>query len=126
TRVRTTEGNRRWVAAYAQLTLNPDGSVLGTSGSPTDITERKLAESAIQKLAAFPRVNPNPVLEFAADGTLTYSNDAARELAKSLGKEELLAILPPNPGAMAAECLVKGQKRLREEVRIDGRTISWS
>ena len=60
--------------------------MLGTSGSLTDITERKLAETAIQKLAAFPQVNPNPVLEFAADGTLTYANDAARAMAKSLGK----------------------------------------
>jgi PAS domain S-box-containing protein len=126
TRFLTKEGKVRWVEVYAQLTLNADGSVLGTSGSLTDITERKLAESAIQKLAAFPRVNPNPVLEFAGDGTLTYSNDAARELATSLGRDDLLSILPPNPGEIATECLLKGQKRLREEVCIQGRTISWS
>jgi PAS domain-containing protein len=60
---------------YAQLT---EQRQTGVSGSLTDITERKLAETAIQKLAAFPQVNPNPVLEFAADGTLTYANDSAR------------------------------------------------
>ena len=49
-------------------------------------SERKLAETAIEKLAAFPRVNPNPVLEFAFDGTLTYANDAARVVAINRGE----------------------------------------
>jgi len=126
TRFLTKNGKVRWVEIYAQPTLNPDGTILGISGSLTDVTERRLAESAIQKLAAFPRVNPNPVLEFDGEGTLTYSNDAACEMARSLGKEELLAILPPNAGAIARECLVSGDKRLREEVCHNGRTITWS
>jgi PAS domain S-box-containing protein len=126
TRFLTKNGKMRWVEVYSQLTLNADGTVLGTSGSLTDITERKIAETAIQKLAAFPRVNPNPVLEFALDGTLTYANDAARDLAKSLGREELLSILPSNAGAIARECLVTGQKKLRQEICIGERTISWS
>ena len=48
----------------------------------------------MSKLAAFPRVNPNPVLEFNADGTLSYANDAAFQLAKSLGKDQIPDILP--------------------------------
>ncbi|HTL59554.1 MAG TPA: response regulator [Candidatus Limnocylindrales bacterium] len=126
TRFLTKNGKIRWVEIYAQLTHNADGSTMGVSGSLTDITERKMAESAIQKLAAFPRVNPNPVLEFASDGTLTYANDAAREMAQSLGKEDLLQVLPPNAGAIARECLVTGLKQLRKEVVLDGRTITWS
>src|SRR6516164_1509176 len=89
TRLLTNNGKVRSVEVYAQLTLNSDGTVLGLSGSLIDVTERKLAEHAVQKLAAFPQVNPNPVLEFAADGSLTYSNEAARELARSFGKEDL-------------------------------------
>src|SRR5262245_14936852 len=46
-----------------------------------DTSDRKRAEMEIRKLAAFPRFNPNPVLEFAADGTLTYFNEAALEMA---------------------------------------------
>ena len=53
TRFLTNNGKIRWVEFYSQLTLNHDGTVLGTSGSLIDITERKLAETAIQKLAAF-------------------------------------------------------------------------
>ncbi|HLH52559.1 MAG TPA: ATP-binding protein, partial [Verrucomicrobiae bacterium] len=126
TRFLTKNGKVRSVEVYAQLTLNSDGTVLGLSGSLIDVTERKLAEHAVQKLAAFPQVNPNPVLEFASDGSLTYSNEAARELARSFGKEELLSVLPNDPGAIVKDCLATGQKRLREEVCIDGRTIIWS
>jgi two-component system cell cycle sensor histidine kinase/response regulator CckA len=126
TRFITKDGKIRWVEVYGQLSLGGEGQLLGISGSLTDITERKIAEIQIKKLAAFPRVNPNPVLEFSMDGTLTYSNDAALQMAKSLGHDELLSILPPNAGALARESLSSGQNRLREEVNINGRTITWS
>ena len=126
TRFLTNNGKVRWVEAYTQAALGPDGTLLGISGSLTDITERKLAESAIQKLAAFPRVNPNPILEFAGEGALTYANDAARELAKTLGKEDVLSILPPNAAELVRQSLHSGQKSLRKEVSVDGHTIAWS
>ncbi|HEV2391890.1 MAG TPA: response regulator [Verrucomicrobiae bacterium] len=126
TRFLTKNGTVRWVEVYAQRTFNPDGTVLGLSGSLTDITEHKQAEKAIQKLAAFPQVNPNPIFEFAADGSVTYSNDAAHDMARSLGKENLLEILPPSAAGIACECLASGEKRLREEVCLAGRTITWS
>ena len=126
TRFLTHGGKTRWVEVYSQLTLNNDRSILGVSGSLTDITERKIAETAIQKLAAFPQANPNPVLEFSADGALTYANESARVMAKSLGKEDVLAILPPGTEPIVRDCLTTGQKKLRQEVRINQRTITWS
>jgi signal transduction histidine kinase/DNA-binding response OmpR family regulator len=84
------------------------------------------SEVLIQKLAAFPQVNPNPILELTADGALSYANDAAREMAKALGKEDLLSLLPPNPAAAVRHCLVFDQRKLHEEVNINGRTITWS
>ncbi|EEF61974.1 response regulator [Pedosphaera parvula] len=126
TRILTKDGKTRWVDIYAQLTLNADGSILGSSGGFTDITERKQAETQIQKLAAFPKVNPNPVLEFDAEGLLTYFNDAALALAKSVGFAHPMAILPPSASDVSRQCLVSNQNRLREDVTISGRTISWS
>ncbi len=126
TRFLTKDGKVRWVEVYAQLTLNNDGSVLGTSGSLTDITERKQAETQIEKLAAFPRVNPNPVLEFDAEGTLTYFNDAAQEMARTLGHPHPRDILPPNSSDLARQSLACGQKKLNLEVSLGGKTISWS
>ncbi len=126
TRLLTKDGKVRWVELYMQLTLDNDGTVLGASGSLNDITERKEAEEQAQKLAAFPRVNPNPVLEFNADGALSYANDAALELARSLGKEQILDILPPNLPGIVRGCLAEGAKRLREEVSLNGHTLTWS
>jgi PAS domain S-box-containing protein len=126
TRFLTKDGKTRWVEIYSQVITNPEGRVSGISGSLTDITERKLAEIQIQKLAAFPRVNPNPVLEFSADGTLSYANDAALHLAKALGSDDVLSILPPKQKDLVRDSLSDGQTRLREEVRINGHTLAWS
>ena len=126
TRMVTRNGKLRWVEVYAQVSLNEQKDVNGISGTLTDITERKMAEIQIQKLAAFPRVNPNPVLEFAGDGTLSYANDAAMSLAKSLGTEQVLSILPANAGEIARDSLSLNQNVLRQEIQINGRTITWS
>jgi two-component system, cell cycle sensor histidine kinase and response regulator CckA len=126
TRLLTKDGKVRWVEIYAQLTLNNDGGILGTSGSLTDITDRKHAENQIQKLAAFPRVNPNPVLEFDAQGALTYFNDAAQELAAALGEAHPRDILPPNAPDLARQALGFNEKKLNVEVAKAGKTISWS
>src|SRR5215471_18069078 len=126
TRMVTRNGKIRWVEVYAQVSLNDPGEVSGISGTLTDITERKMAEIQIQKLAAFPRVNPNPVLEFAGDGSLSYANDAAMNLAKSFGTEELMSVLPADASEIARQCLSSNQKVLRQEIQLKGRTITWS
>jgi signal transduction histidine kinase/DNA-binding response OmpR family regulator len=77
-------------------------------------------------LAAFVELNPNPVLAFSSDGQLGYFNQAAREMAQSLGKEHPSAMLPPDCSAIIQTCLATGQKKLRVETTIGGRTFSWS
>jgi PAS domain S-box-containing protein len=124
TRYLAADGTFRWVEVYAQPTFDPN--VIGTSGTIRDITERKRAEAEIQKLAAFVRLNPDPVMELAADGTLTYLNPAAREMARSLGLDDPEAILPKEAAAVARECLRLGHSKLRQEISINGRTLSWS
>lgn len=116
----------RWVEFDLQAIVGRDNSIVGASGSITDITERHLAEMKIQQLAAFPRVNPNPVLELNAEGVLTYANDAAREMAKTLEQSELLNIMPRDAIGIVQNCLANDQKKLRKEVIINGHTISWS
>jgi PAS domain S-box-containing protein len=124
TRYLACDGTFRWVEVYAQPTL--DGEVYGTSGTIRDITERKRAEAEIQKLAAFVRLNPDPVMELASDGTLTYLNHAAREMARLLLLEDPEAILPKGAASIARDCLRLGNSKLRQEISIQGRTLSWS
>jgi PAS domain S-box-containing protein len=49
-----------------------------------EIAERKRVEQKIEDLAKFPEQNPEPVLRFAADGTLLYANQASGRLLKEL------------------------------------------
>jgi len=91
-----------------------------------DISDRKRAENEIQKLAAFAQFNPNPVLEFSADGSLSYFNEAALELAKSLQHDHPQAILPRDTPATVRLCLATGQNRLHVQTAMKGRTFSWS
>ncbi|MBI5387547.1 MAG: PAS domain S-box protein [Verrucomicrobia bacterium] len=91
-----------------------------------DISERKRAETEIERLAAFPRNNPNPVLAFAGDGGLIYFNDAAQAMAAALRKEHPKDILPLNVAAVVKMSLATGQSDLRLENSIAGRTLAWS
>jgi PAS domain S-box-containing protein len=125
TRLITKEGAHRWIEFYSHRVEAADGSI-SISGTLSDITERKAAETQIQKLAAFPRVNPNPVLEFSAEGQLSYANEAAWELVRSLGLADISAVLPANTQAVIRECFASGEKKLREEISLSGRTIAWS
>jgi len=91
-----------------------------------DITERKRAEQEIRKLAAFAQYNPNPVFEFLADGTLSYFNDAALEMAKSLQQERPQAILPLNSATIIQVCLATARNKLHIRTTIKRRTFVWS
>lgn len=126
TRFLAEDGTFRWMEVYSQPIFTDDAGLAGVSGTLTDITDRKRAEAEIQKLAAFPRFNPDPVMELAADGTLTYLNNAAREMALQLGVTEPEAILPRNAASIAQECLRQGNSKLSQEIQINGRTITWS
>ena len=91
-----------------------------------DLTDRRRAEAEIEKLASFPRFNPEAVLELNSDGAITYFNAAALELARSLGHQHPAALLPTDAAAIARGCLALGQNRLRQETQVEGRTIAVS
>jgi two-component system, cell cycle sensor histidine kinase and response regulator CckA len=86
---------------------------------------QKLAALA-QKLAAFAQWNPNPTLELTADGGLTYFNEAAVKLARSVRKDHPRDVLPPDIGGIVADCLETGRSRLHVETKLDARMLSWS
>ena len=83
-------------------------------------------EEKNRKLADFPRSNPNPVLEFSADGELTYCNDAAQRMAASLDEQGLAAILPPDTKNIIRQCLSTGENKLNLHTSLRHRTIAWS
>ena len=61
-----------------------------------DITRRQQAEREVKRLASFPELNPNPILEVDASGSITYVNPAT--LAAAIPNPE--ALLPPDLGEL--------------------------
>src|SRR5262249_2709969 len=87
---------------------------------------RNRTEAELQKLAAFAQLNPNPALELAADGTITYFNDAALKLAVSVGFDHPRGILPTNVAAIVQRCLSTRESVLHLETQTAARNFSWS
>jgi PAS domain S-box-containing protein len=126
TRLRTPTQHWRGYEAVVSLIFNDRGQPERLLVVARDCTERKRAETEIRKLAAFAKFNPNPVLEFAADGTLTYFNDAAMAMARSFNKTHPQALLPLGTANIVRTCLATGQARQNLDTTINGRTLSWS
>jgi signal transduction histidine kinase/CheY-like chemotaxis protein len=87
---------------------------------------RKRTEAELEKLAAFAQLNPNPAMELSPRGIVTYANDAAVNLAKSVGCNTPRGILPSNVGVLVQTCLGQPASKLSLETQISGRTLSWS
>ncbi len=88
--------------------------------------ERKRADAILHKLAAFARLNPNPAMELTADGSISYFNEAAQELAAAAEKIHPHEILPIDVTNIIYECLVTGRSRLQVESKAGHRTFLWS
>ncbi len=86
---------------------------------------KKLVVST-QKLAAFAECNPKPTLELAAGGGLNYFNEAALQLTHSLHKAHPREVLPSNIIEIVSDCLEAGRSQPHVEMKLDGRTFSWS
>jgi GAF domain-containing protein len=88
--------------------------------------ERLRAERSLAAMEIFPRADPNPVLEFAADGTLTYFNAASERLARNMGRAHPRDILPHDITGVVRQCLLTGVSGIVMETSEGGHTISWS
>jgi len=100
--------------------------LLAVANSLAVAITRRESEAELKKLAGFAQLNPNPALELATDGSLTYCNDAAHKLALALGLNHPADILPPDIGNLLHQCLASGETRLRLESRIKNHTLFWS
>jgi PAS domain S-box-containing protein len=59
-----------------------------------DVTDQKLAEERIERLASFPRLNPNPVMEVDVNGVITYANEATQVALEKIGAKDPRVFLP--------------------------------
>ena len=122
--VRVRRQDKEWERIYnygGALVRDQDGSPLLGIVSMTDITARKRAEREIQRLASFPQMNPQPVLEMDIDGRITYYNQAALEALGKMGKaEDLKNFLPDDLQEILATAKQTGEKHFQREVVVNG------
>jgi PAS domain S-box-containing protein len=52
----TRDGGYRWIEVFARLTLDADGAIIGISGTLNDVSERHMAEQALQAVEHQQRV----------------------------------------------------------------------
>src|SRR5947208_3326091 len=79
-----------WAQVLRSIVRGADGTPLFTIGAVRDITEHKAAEEKLTWLAAYPRDNPDPVVEFDLEtNAIYYANPAAFELFPDLQRLQL-------------------------------------
>ena len=85
-------GGTFWSENTVTLIRDEAGKPVQVLAVGRDITERKQVENQVLRLASFPQLNPEPVLEINLDKEITFANPACRTLLEKLR-------MPGNPSA---------------------------
>lgn len=123
----TTLGGRiRHVRFDVTPLKDPNGDVTGAFAMVTDLTDMVEKEKNIERLAAFPREAPTPVLSADRNGTILYLNTAASNLITHSGMGALPSFLPEGHTEIIASCLSSGRGRHGIESQINTKVFSWT
>jgi len=100
----------------------PDGQPAYVAGMALDITESRRLEAEIQRLASFPLMNPNPVLELDANGRMTFCNPAAKQFLEKGGYVTSINPLIPQDMPEILQSLRNNKPgQFLRSIEIDGR-----
>ncbi len=117
-----------WYVRTALPYRTIDNRIEGVVVTYGDVTELKRAEERSWRLASFPELNPNPVLEFDHSGRITYFNPATEAVLKDLGMEtetvDLDLFKPEDFDGILKEWDRKTEVTLYREVTIGDRSFA--
>ncbi len=73
-----------WIAGRWQVLKDESGKPIRMVGVNIDMTERKRIDEETARLASFPILNPNPIIEADLEGNVLYANPCAQRLFPKL------------------------------------------
>ncbi len=85
-----------------------------------DITERQRASVEIARLASFPQLNPNPVIEVDNAGNIIFLNPATLEAVRKLGLQDEKDFLPADLKEMLRATAEGEESQFYREVEVKG------
>ncbi len=85
-----------------------------------DITERKKNEEEIARLASFPTLNPNSIVEIDYEGNLTYANPASKKIFPDLETAKLHHPLLLEWNNVVETLKADNKKTIGREVEVNG------
>ncbi len=105
---------------YNSAIYDANGKLVSILAQVLDVTERKRAEKEIARLASFPTLNPNPVIEVTVEGKITYINPATKRLFHTLEVEGLKHIFFYDWEHVQSAFEDKSTNTFGREVKING------
>ena len=120
-RIRRTDGVVRWIWAQGMPRLNEGNEVVSLVGLVRDITARKQAEAETERLATFPKLNPNPIVETDMAGNVQFLNPVAERLFPDIRELGLAHPWLSDWEALVRTCREGGRQRSVREVSVAGR-----
>ncbi len=110
-------GELRYREVSASPVRDAGGAIIGSVSVVRDITERKQMEERLARLASFPELNPNPIVESDLSGHIQYLNPSAQDLFPDLQTVGSLHPWLSDVESLVDRCL-KGGNPLHREVKI--------
>lgn len=124
--LKTPTGTVRHIRFDVAPLTGPDGEVTGAFAVVTDLTDMVEKEKNIERLAAFTREAPDPILSAGSDGAILYLNTSAAIAFESSGIAPDQNFLPEGHTEIVASCLATGNSRHGIESRIGTSSYSWT
>ncbi len=93
---RKKNGDTYWEESTIAPVRDDKGKIINYIAVKEDVTDARVAARALESMAMFAKLNPEPVFRFTKEFQIVESNDAAKELFTAIPEEEslLTGLLP--------------------------------
>jgi PAS domain S-box-containing protein len=114
-------GEYRWFRIEGSPVRDGGGRIICWVGTCTDIDQAKRAEENLVKVASFPLLNPNPIIEADLQGNVSFVNPAAERIFPDIAQAGPQHPFLANWSELAGACGRQSHEMPAREVRVGDR-----